>query len=220
MTDRTVRLGGVSGIVFLVLIFITAVSTGEPPDADGPADKIRTYLVDKRSALLVSTLLGLVAIPFLVWFFVVLREQLRGDQLSNALGTAALAGLLLTASMALAGGAVIASAVYVDGVADRLGDDTTRIVFEAQNLLFASTSAGIVLLAVASALAIRRTGALPSFTMWLALLAAVTNIATMLSTLGAGAANLGFVGFLGFALFILVTGITMATGRASRASAV
>ena len=215
MTERTVRWGGVAAIVFVVLILITAFSAGEPPAADDAVDKVRDYSVDHRGALLASNLIGLAAIPFIIWFAVVLREVLRRDPTTDALGLASLAGLLVTAAMALAGGAVATSPVYVDGVADELGDDALRIVFEAQTLLFAATSAGIVLFSLTAALAIRRTGALPAYTMWLALLATVGNVVTLFSTASAGAAMLGFAGLLTFVLFVLVTGITMATGKAT-----
>jgi hypothetical protein len=218
MTDRAVRLGGVAAIVFVVLILITVFATGQPPDLDDPVDKIRTFMVDHRTAILVSNLLGLIGIPFAVWFVVVLREVLRGDRTANALGTASLAGLLVTAPMAMVGGALTAAPVYVDGVANKLGEDTLRIVFEAQSLMFAATSAGILLFSLTTAFAIRRTRALPAYTMWLAFLAAIGNLVTMLSTLGAGAAALGFFGVLSFALFFLVTGITMAVGKATPAT--
>jgi hypothetical protein len=97
MTDRAVRWGGVAAIVFVVLVLITVFAGGPPPAADDPADKIRTYLVDHRTGLLVSNFLGLLAIPFVIWFGVVLRELVRGDRTANALGTASLAGLLVTA---------------------------------------------------------------------------------------------------------------------------
>jgi hypothetical protein len=164
--------------------------------------------------LLISNFLGVLAIPLAVWFVVVLREVVLGDRLANALGTAAVAGILITAPMAMAGGAVSVSPLYADGVAGKLGDDTIRIVFEAQSLLFASTSAGIVLFAVAAALAIRRSGALPAYTMWVGLLAAALNVVAMFSTLSAGASGVGFLGLIGFALFLLVAGGTMVAGQA------
>jgi hypothetical protein len=213
MTDRMVRWGGVAAIVFVVIILITVFSAGQPPAADDAVEKIRTYFVDHRSAILFSNFLGLLATPFVVWFFVVLREVFRGDRMSNALGTAALAGAVVTAPLAMVGGALTSAPGYVDGAADKLNNDTLRFAFEAQSLVFAATSGGIVLLAVVTALAIRRTRALPAYTMWLALLAVVGNLATMVSVLGAGAAGVGFLGILTFALFLLVTGITMAAGK-------
>jgi hypothetical protein len=113
---------------------------------------------------------------------------------------------------------VASSVVYVDGVAGALGDDTLRIAFEAQSLLFAATSAGIVLFTFAAGMAIRRTGALPAYTMWFALLATVGNLVTIVSTAGSGLSMLGFLGVLSFALFVLVSGLTMALGKATPAS--
>jgi hypothetical protein len=220
MSDRMVRWGGVAAIVFVVLILITVFSGGAVPAADDAADKIRTYMVDHRSALLFSNVIGLIAIPFVIWFAVVLRDAARGDRMANALGTASLAGLLVTAPMALAGGAMMASAVFVDGAADKFSDDTVRIVFEAQTLFFTATTAGLVLFMLASALLIRRTGVLPAYTMWLALLGVVGNLVTMFSALSPGSASvLGFFGVLSFALFLLVSGITMALGKTTVSTA-
>ena len=218
MSNRTIQWGGVAGMTFVVLILITIFGVSQPPAADDVIDKIRSYLVDNRSALLLFNALGLFAIPFVLWFAVVLRDVLRGDATSNALGTASFAGLLVTAPMALAGSAVSVAPLYLDGAARTLSDDTLRLAFEAQNLLFAATSAGIVLFALGAALAIQRTRALPAYTMWLAALAVVGNVLTMFATLGAGAAALGLAGVLTFALFILVTGITMAAGKATPAA--
>jgi hypothetical protein len=213
VTDKAVRWSGGAAIAFVVLILVSAFSSGSPPSPDDSVAEIRSYFVDHRTALLVSTLLGLLAVPFAIWFAVVLRELVSGDRLSNALGTASLAGLLLTAAVALAGGAVAVAAVYVDGAANTLGDDTIRIVYEAQTLLFASTSAGLVLFGLTAALAIRRTTALPIYVMWFGLLAALANVVAMFSVLGAGAGNIGFVGLIGFALFVLVTGAAMLAGK-------
>src|SRR5258708_14559530 len=121
--------------------------------------------------------------------------------------------------MAMAGGALTSSAIYVDGVANKLGDDSIWIVFEGQSLLFAATSAGLVLFALTAGLAIARTRALPSYTMWLAYLAALGNLVAMISTVTAGASAVGLAGVISFALFVLVTGIVMAIGKATPAPA-
>ena len=219
MTDRMLRWGGVAGIVFVVLILITVFSGGGPPAADDTAEKIRSYLVDHRGALLASNVIGLIATPFVIWFVVVLRDAARGDRVSNALGTASLAGILVTAPMAMVGGAMMASAVYVDGAVDKFNDDTIRIVFEAQTLFFTATAAGLALFMLTAALLIRRTGVLPSYTMWLALLGVVGNLATIIAAVSASAANIGFAGVLTFALFVLVSGITMAMGKTTVSTA-
>jgi hypothetical protein len=219
MSDRARQWGGVAAIVFVVLILITIFSGGSPPAADDSAEKIRTYFIDHRGALLVANLLGVLAIPFVLWFLVVLRDTLRGDAMANALGNAAFAGLVVTAAMALAGGAVAASVVYVDGFVNTVSADTVQLVFEAQTLLFAATAAGLILFSLTAGLAIQRTGALPAYTMWLAFLATLGNVLTVVSTASSDAAMLGLAGVTTFALFVLVTGITMALGKATVSTA-
>jgi len=213
MPKRMVQWAGVAAIAFVVLTLISVFSTGEPPAADDAIGKIRDYLVDHRTALLVSNFLGLVAIPLVIWFGVVLRDVLRGDRVANALGTASLAGLLLTAPLAMVGGAIGSAPIYVDGVAKTMGDDSLRIVYEGQSLLFGATAAGLTLFAVATGLAIYRTRSLPTYTMWLAFLAAIGNVIALLSTLAPGISLLALFGVLTFALFVLVAGIVMASGN-------
>jgi hypothetical protein len=213
MQKRTLQWAGVAAIAFVVLTLVSVFASGEPPAADDAVGKIRDYLTDHRSALLVSNFLGLVAIPLIIWFGVVLRDALRGDRTTNALGTASLAGLLITAPMAMAGGAIGSATVYVDGVTDKLGDDSVRIVYEGQTLLFGATAAGLALFALAAALAIHRARTLPLYTMWLAFLAAIGNVIALFSTLAPGASALGLLGVLTFALFVLVVGIVMAIGK-------
>jgi hypothetical protein len=165
MQKRSVQWAGVAAIGFVALTLVSVFASGQPPAADDAVGKIRDCLVDHRTALLVSNFLGLVAIPLVIWFGVALRDAVRGDRMANALGTASLAGLLITAPMAMAGGAIGSAPVYVDGVADKLGDDSIRIVYEAQTLLFGATAAGLIVFAVAAALAIHRTRTLPLYTM-------------------------------------------------------
>jgi hypothetical protein len=218
MSDRTMRMGGVAALVFVALILVGVLSGGSPPAADDSAEKIRAYFVDHRGALILGNLCGLIGSAFVVWFAVVLREALRGDRLTSALGTASLAGILVTAPLALAGSAVFTAPVWVDGAAEHLGDDAVRLAYLTQNLLFAGTSCGLALCGATTALAIRRSGALPAYTMWLAALVAVGNIVVAVSTVSSDALVLGFIGISTFALFLLVTGIAMLTGKASPAA--
>ena len=218
MNDRAVRWAGLAGILFVVLIIISIVLTGSMPAADDPAEKIRTFFVDHRGGLLAANFLGLLATPFVIWFGVMLREIVRGDRIARAQGTVSLAGLLVTAPMAMVGGALEVAAVYVDGAAAKTNPDTLRLLFDAQGLVFAATAAGILAFVSGAGLAIRRTGALPAYTAWLAALAVVGNVVALFSTLGSGASAVGLAGVATFALFILVSGITMATGNAKPVS--
>src|SRR5215217_3577205 len=186
MPKRMVQWAGIAAIAFVVLTLISVFSTGEPPAADDAVGEIRDYLADHRTALLVANFLGLVATPLVLWFGVALREVLRGDRRANTLGTASLAGLLVTAPLAMVGGAIGSAAIYVDGVAETTGDDSIRILYEGQSLLFGATAAGLTLFAIATGLAIYETRSLPAYTMWLAFLAAIGNLIALFSTLAPG----------------------------------
>ena len=215
MSDRAIRWAGASGIAFVVLIVITISISGSLPMADDPVSKIRNYYIDHRSTLLWANLLAILAIPFVLWFGVMLREMFRSDRLATALGTFSLAGLIMTAAIVMVGSSINVSVVYIDGAAQHYQPKLLRLMYDSQSLVFAAASAGIVAFTLGAALAIHRSRALPSFTMWLALLAVVGNIVTVCTVLDAGAAIIGIVGVAAFSLFILVTGITMAAGKAS-----
>lgn len=219
MSDRAIRWAGGAGIVFVILIAITIAISGSPPMADDAVSKIRDYYIDHRSNLLCANLVGVLAIPFILWFAVVLREMFRADRLASTLGTFSLAGLLVTAPMALIGGALNVSVIYIDGAAQTYRPDTLRLMYDAQSLAFGATSAGIAAFTLGAALAIHRSGALPSFTMWFAWLAVLGNVVTMFTVLDAGAATIGLAGVTTFALFVLVTGITMAAGKTTTPAA-
>src|SRR3954452_20056915 len=144
MTDRAIRVAGIAALVFVVLLLIGALAPGSPPSGGASVDEIRTFMTDHRSAILLATLLGILATPFGVWFFVTLRELTRGDTTSNMAGTSALAGIIITACMALVGGAVFAAPLYVDGFTEGAADDTIRLVYSLQFLVFESTTAGLI----------------------------------------------------------------------------
>src|SRR5437588_4121161 len=187
MSDRAVRVAGWAGIVFVVLILIGIFGGGSPAMPDDSIDKIRSAYVDHRTALLVTNVLNFFGIPFALWFAVVLRDLLAGDRMARILANASLAGLLVTAPMAMVGGIFTVAPVYVDGAAKTMADDTLRIMLTGQFLAFGATSAGILLFVLAAGLGIRRTSALPAYTMWLAWLAVVGNAVALFSELGAGA---------------------------------
>src|SRR4051794_37443938 len=213
MTDRAIRVAGIAALVFVVLIVVSAFAPGSPPAGDASVDKIRTFMTDHRSAILLATLLGIVATPFAVWFFVTLRELTRGDQLSNMAGTAAVAGVILAAAMAMAGGAVYAAPLYVDGFTEGATDDTIRVVYSMQFVIFESTAAGIFLATLGAFFMIRRSGVLPMAVAWLAALAALLSLISAFATLSAGAATLGLLGLVALVLFMLVAGIMMVAGK-------
>ena len=201
------RSAGGSAVIFAILLLVTGFAAGSPPQADDSVTKIAKYFADHRGVMLVSLLLQLIAVPLAIWFFAVVRQAVAGDPVDNALGLAAVAGIVLAGAMALAGNAVGAAIIYVKD-ATFIGD-IIRFMYELQTLLFISTAAGILTASGATAWAAHRTKRLPAVAVWLGLLAVVGNLVAMFASLGASAAMIGFAGFLTFALFMLVTGAAM-----------
>jgi len=216
MSERATRVTGVVALAFIVLILISAFAPGSPPAADASVDKIRTFMTDHRSAILLANFLGLFATIAGVWVFVYLRQMTRGDDLTNLAGTAALVGLVFTGVMALVGGAMFSAPLYVKGFAEGSGDDTIRLVYSMQTLAFAGTAAGLMFAMGGAFFAIRRSGALPAAAAWVAALAAVANVVAAFATLSAGASGIGFIGFIGFVLFMLVSGVCMVMGKVTQ----
>lgn len=219
MSDRSIRIAGAAGVIFVVLILVTTFSAGSMPMPDDSVDKIRAFFVDHRAAELLGTFIGVLGTPFALYFGVSLRELVRGDRQANVYATFSLAGLLVTAPMAAAGGVASIVAVYDKAATAALSDDMIRMLFTMQLLFFTTTATGIIAFALGAGLALNRTKALPAHCMWLAYLAAIGNVVSAVALLGAGAAGIGFLGVATFSLFILVTGITMLAGKASPAVA-
>jgi len=211
MNAKVARSAGASAIGFVVLVVITIIISGSPPASDADKiEKIREYFIDHRGAILTGGVLQLLAVPLVIWFFVNVRQAVRGgDAATNALGMAAVAGIVLGGACALGGQAAIGSTVWTKGFGESLSDDVVLVVYNLQSLLFVSASAGIGLAAGASAWAGKRTGALPAASVWLGALAVVGNLVAIFSFLGSGALVLGLAGIVTFLLFLLVTGVWM-----------
>ena len=216
MSERATRVTGIVAFAFIVLILISAFAPGSPPAADASVDKIRTFMTDHRSTILLANFLGLFATPAGVWVFVYLRQMTRGDDMANLAGTTALVGLVFTGLMAMVGGAMFSAPLYVKGFADSASDDTIRLMYSMQTLAFAGTAGGLMIAMGGAFFAIRRTNALPAAAAWMAALATVLGAVSTVAVLGAGASGMGFLGLIGFLLFMLVSGVCMVMGKVTQ----
>src|SRR4051795_10587327 len=105
-----------SGLVFFVLLVIGFALLPQPPDFDVSADEIRQYYVDEQDGIRASVAVIAIAFFFFVWFVGTLRAALAaaeggGRRLANLVyGT----GLVITAGVLLAQGAVAVAALHPD----------------------------------------------------------------------------------------------------------
>jgi hypothetical protein len=194
-----------TGVLFVVLLILSFIVAGEPPDADENVQEIVDHYVDNKDSIQASVLIGGVAAVSLLFFAGYLRKLFRAAEgpdgmlsaivLAGATIMAVGAGVDMTISFALAEGAEDIDPVAVQSLQALWDND------------FMPIAIGLVVLLLASGLSIVRYGALPKWLGWVAIVLAVV-----------GMTPIGFVAFMGGALWVLVVSILLAV-RARGAAA-
>ena len=87
-----------TGVVFIVLLFVGFAVGGEPPTADDPVQELVDFYLDDKDSIQIGAILGVVAGVFLIYFGGYLRRFLRaatGDE--SSLPQIAFLGLVIVA---------------------------------------------------------------------------------------------------------------------------
>ena len=190
-----------TGAAFVVLLILSFVIGGEPPDVEEPVQEIVDHYVDNKDSIIASTLAGGIAAVFLVFFANHLRLLTREAP---------------TSAVILAGAAIIAVGGGVDmtisfALAEAAEDVDPTAVQALQALWdndFMPIAIGIVVFLIASGLAIVRTGLLAKWWGWVAVAIGVI-----------GMTPVGFVAFMGALAWVLVTSIWLTVKSRSAAPA-
>jgi hypothetical protein len=172
--DRTRRLGGLIGVVFVVLGLVAVFLPGTPPKAD-EVSKIATYFTDKRGSILAANYLTCLAFVFFLGFVGALRTHFRvADRTGIQPGSAMLAGGVAATSMVIAGTAVLNGAVFQ--VASAGDANLNHALYDVSNDLFFASGFGFAVFFAGAAVAVRMTGALLSAMVPAALVVALLNL--------------------------------------------
>jgi hypothetical protein len=173
------RWAPIGGIVFVVLMVVGSIFVGDLPSADDSDQEIADYLADSdnHTRNIIGAYLWVVGALFFLWFLTGLRSDLRKAEG----GTGVLSNLAFGAGVAFAAvwmvsAAALASVAY----AIELGDapvsdpDLVRVLAPLGGLLLllGGGFAGLLVL-LAAALAIFRTGVFPRWLAWLGIVAAI-----------------------------------------------
>jgi len=196
-----------TGVVFLVVVIVGFMISGEPPDPkDDSAQKLVDFYVDNKSSLMAGTYLEGLAAALVVFFGAYLREVLRvaaGGK--DFLSTAAFAGLLLIAVGFTVDGSINLALAETAEDIEPAGVQALAALFHNDFVPFA---VGSVVFLVATGISVLQHGALPKWIGWIAIVLAVI-----------GFTPLGFVAFIGSGILIAVMGVTLAIrGRAKPAA--
>jgi hypothetical protein len=189
--------GPLMGIVFVVLVIVAFVVSGETPDVDDSARKIVSFYVDNDSEQQwAAALLALATVAF-VFFLGTLRQALRaaaGDE--GGLSTVVLLGGL----MIVVGATIFAGIGFTLGdAADHLPPAAILALNALNSDLFFPVAVGVTLFNLGLALAVLRHGGLPRPLGWLALVVGIVGVTPA-----------GFFAFLAMGIVIVWASIVLA----------
>jgi hypothetical protein len=192
-----------AGVGFIVVAIIAIALNGEPPDAGDGADEIVSYYLDNKDSIEISSVLAAPAGMFLVFFSAALSRAVRiADELS------VLPAVIIVGASFIAIGIAIDSTIQF-AIAEAADDIEPASVQTLQALWdndFIPIAMGVITLLLSSGLAILRTGALPKWLGWVAIVLVVLGLTPA-----------GFIAFLGGAVWIAIVSV-MLTLRAREAA--
>src|ERR671918_1340359 len=186
-----------TGVLFVILLIASFVIAGEPPDADEDVQEIVDHYVDNDTAIWISSFVAVAAALSLLTFASYLRKLFTDAGEAGSI----LPGLILVGASIVAVGGAIDSTIQI-ALVEAVEDIEPAAVQALQALWdndFIPIALGIVTFILYSGLATFRTGALPKWLGWVALVLAVI-----------GFTPLGFIAFLGTGLWIAIVSVMLA----------
>ncbi len=211
MDDRNwERWAALGGILFVVLVAITAILPGYPPKTGDSAAKIADFIGDNGNKIRwAATTGGLAVIALFWWLGSVWRLMRHGEGGSPRLAVTALAGAVFAAAMATLG-AVSLAVIPVIGT-HTFGNAQIRYFYILSSNIAVATMFGAAAFVGAFSLLIIRRHVLPPILGWLGLVVAVLGIigGPVVSSTRDTFFYIAFAGFVAFLLWVVVVSIVM-----------
>jgi hypothetical protein len=186
-----------TGILFFVLLVVSFIVVGEPKDASHPPQEVANWYLDNKDSAEIGAFIGTVAGAVLIFFAAYLRKVLSAAEGEpSMLPMLALIGLSIVA----VGGAIDNMLVFA--TAERADDIPATSVQTIQAIWdndFLPLFLGVLVFNWAVGISVLRSGALPKWMGWAAIVFGVISLA----------GPIGFLGALGAALWILVASILL-----------
>jgi hypothetical protein len=183
-----------TGILFAILLIVSIIIQGNVKDASHPANEVRQWYLDNKSAAEVSAFIGTVAAAVLIFYGAYLRKVFEG-------AGAMLAILPLIGLTAVAiGGAIDGMIMFA--IAERADDISPTAVQSLQALWdndFLPLFLGAVVFNWSVGFAVLRTDVLPKWMGWWGIVFGVISLA----------GPIGFIGSLGAAVWIIISSIML-----------
>jgi hypothetical protein len=204
------RWGALGGILFVVLVAVSAILPGSPPKTSDSADKIAKFITDNDDSIRWAAYLGGLAVIALFWWLgSVWRLMRRGEGGSPMLTVTALGGAVFASTMATIG-AVTLAVIPVIGT-HTFDHPQIRIFYILSSNLAVATEFGAAVFVGAFSLLIIRRRVLPPIMGWLGLIVAALGIVggPVVASTRDAFFYLAFAGFVSFLVWTLVVSILM-----------
>jgi len=208
------RWGALGGILFVVMVLVSVLLPGSPPNTSDSAAKIVKFFADNGDEIRWGGYIGLLAtIPLFWWLSSVWRLMRRGEGGSPRLTVIALAGAVFAAVTA-AVAAVILAVVPIVGV-KTVGPSAARFFYILSANLGATPLIGVAALIGAFSALIIRSRLLPVIVGWFGAIVALIALvgAAAVATTDDAVFTISFVGFGLASLWVLVVSILMLMRR-------
>jgi Domain of unknown function (DUF4386) len=202
--DSNEWLWPLTGVLFAVLLIISVIVQGSPKGADKPANEVAQWYIDNKGSIEFSAFLGTVAALPLIFFGAYLRKVLQGA--GSTLAVLPLIGLTIVGI----GGAIDNMLLFA--TAERAKDipaesvRTIQVIWDNDFLPF---FLGIMVFLWSVGIAVLRSGVLPKWLGWVAIIGGVISLA----------GPIGFIGALIAALWVIVASIMLSLQARGPASA-
>jgi hypothetical protein len=195
------RLMPLTGVAFVLLVIVSFAIAGEPPEASDDVQEIIDHYVDNKDAIMFSAIAATLAVVALVFFVAYLRK--RFDDADGETG--------IVTSTILVGAAILGTGVCIDStimfaLAESVEDIEPAAVQALQALWdndFLPMAAGLGIVIGSAGIGVLKTGLLPKWLGWVAILLFIVAFTPA-----------GFAAFMGAALWILAASIILSVRAA------
>jgi hypothetical protein len=215
------RAAGAGGILFVVLVLISAFLPGSPPSTSDPAVKIAKYFADHDDAIRQASFLAIIATLPIVWWAAAIYRMLERATGNARLGVITAVGVAIAT---VAGGisAVVYAVVAVAGVGGSGGVSGTKFFYMLGTNMNAMVAIGTALAVGAVSAGILRTGMMAKWIGWLGGLVALLSVVGSLIAVSGNDVVMGvlFASFLVFALWLVIVSVVMLRAPQAVAEAV
>jgi hypothetical protein len=193
------RWGALGGVVFVVLVVVSAVIGGSPPKPTDSALKIAKYFRDNQDALKIGSYLNGIGLVVFLWFLATLFGRLRRAEG----GSGRVSGIALTGAVVALTIATVANGITAYAVLHPLGSASS---FQVATILFGYAGFAIAVFVAATSIVVLRTSLLPRWLGWIGAVVALLWLvgAAAVSTENDTINGIGFVVFLLWAIWLLV----------------